>query len=111
MPRSEVVSVLLTGHLGYIGSVMAEHLTRLGYCVSGLDSGYFADCTLVPSRVEIPESRMDLREVTIGDVQGFDAVVHLAALSNDPIGNLDERWTEEINHEATVRLAELAREA
>ena len=51
MPRSEVVSVLLTGHLGYIGSVMAEHLTRLGYRVSGLDSGYFADCTLVPSRV------------------------------------------------------------
>lgn len=111
MPASDISSVLLTGHLGYIGSVMAEHFTRLGYRVVGLDTGYFADCTLVPDRVEIPESRKDIREVTGDDVQGFDAVVHLAALSNDPIGNLDERWTEEINHEATVRLAELAREA
>jgi nucleoside-diphosphate-sugar epimerase len=104
-------SILLTGHLGYIGSVMARYLSEAGYRVVGLDTGYFAECTLVPDRQRIPEVRKDIRDLTADDVRGFDAVIHLAALSNDPIGNLDERWTEEINHEATVRLAELAREA
>lgn len=103
--------VLLTGHLGYIGSVLADHLVQDGYDVTGLDTGYFAECTLVPPGPAIPEIRKDIRDLTTADVRGFDAVIHLAALSNDPIGNLDERWTEEINHESSVRLAELAREA
>jgi nucleoside-diphosphate-sugar epimerase len=111
MTAAEPLSILLTGHLGYIGSVMAAHLAESGHRVHGLDTGYFADCRLVPDAVDIPETRKDIRDLTIADLRGFDAVVHLAALSNDPIGNLDGRWTEEINCDATVRLAELAREA
>ncbi len=111
MSASNVTSVLLTGHRGYIGSIMAEHLVRAGHRVVGLDTGYFGDCTLVPDRVEIPEVRKDIRDVELDDVRGFDAVIHLAALSNDPIGNVNARWTEDINHLASVRLAELARDA
>jgi nucleoside-diphosphate-sugar epimerase len=103
--------VLLTGHLGYIGSVMAPMLVEAGYDVVGLDSGLFADCTLVPDVARIPEIPRDLRDVRPGDLDGFDAVVHLGALSNDPIGNLDESWTRDINDLASVRLAQLARDA
>jgi nucleoside-diphosphate-sugar epimerase len=104
-------AVLLTGHRGYIGSVMAPHLLEQGYDVVGLDTGYYDDCTLIPDPVEIPALRKDLRDLTPDDVKSFYAVIHLGALSNDPIGNLNERWTEAINHEASVRLAGLAREA
>jgi nucleoside-diphosphate-sugar epimerase len=103
--------VLITGHEGYIGSVMAPGLREQGHDVVGLDTGYFADCTLAPGEAEVPAVRKDIRDLEPGDLQAFDAVVHLAALSNDPIGNLNEGWTEEINYEASVRLAELAREA
>jgi nucleoside-diphosphate-sugar epimerase len=102
--------VLLTGHKGYIGSVMVPHLLSAGFDLVGLDTGYFNDCTLVPDAVDIPEIRKDIRDVVADDLKGFYAVVHLAALSNDPIGNLDEGWTTDINHSATVRLAELARD-
>jgi nucleoside-diphosphate-sugar epimerase len=103
--------ILMTGHRGYIGSVMAPYLSKHGYDVVGLDTGYFDDCTLVPDPMPIPEIRKDIRDVVPGDVKSFYAVIHLAALSNDPIGNLDETWTEQINHDSTVRLAELARAA
>lgn len=103
--------VLLTGHRGYIGSVMAPYLMGQDYDVVGLDSGYFNECTLVPDQIEIPEIRKDIRDLVPDDLVSFYAVIHLAALSNDPIGNLDEKWTDEINCRASVRLAELAREA
>jgi nucleoside-diphosphate-sugar epimerase len=103
--------ILLTGHRGYIGSVMAPYLLDRGYGVVGLDTGYYDDCTLVPDPSQVPELRRDLRDLVREDVRGFDAVIHLGALSNDPIGNLNEEWTETINHEASVRLAELARDA
>jgi len=103
--------VLLTGHMGYLGAVMAPYLLEQGYDVVGLDTGYFEDCNLVPDPVSIPTIRKDIRDLHPDDVKNFYAIVHLAALSNDPIGNLDEGWTEEINHESSVRLAELAREA
>jgi nucleoside-diphosphate-sugar epimerase len=103
--------VLMTGHRGYIGSVMAPHLQSLGFEVVGLDTGYFDECTLVPDPSPVPEIRKDIRELVPSDLAGFDAVVHLAALSNDPIGNLDETWTAQINHLGSVRLAELARDA
>ena len=103
--------VLITGHRGYLGAVMAPHLLQQGYDVVGLDTGYFDDCTLVPDPLEIPAIRKDIRDVVVEDLKGFFAVIHLAALSNDPIGNLDEAWTDEINYRASVRLAELAREA
>lgn len=103
--------VLVTGHNGYLGSVMAPHLVSNGFEVSGLDTGYFSECTLVPDPAQIPAVKKDLRDLTPGDLEGFDAVVHLAALSNDPIGNLNDSWTEEINYLASVKLAELAKAA
>jgi nucleoside-diphosphate-sugar epimerase len=103
--------ILITGSNGYIGSIMAPWFCNQGYDVVGLDIGYFARCTLVPDTVDIPTIHKDLRDVTARDLAGFDAVIHLAALSNDPIGNLNEAWTREINCEGTVRLAMLAKQA
>jgi len=77
----------------------------------GLDAGYFDDCRLVPELVSVTSRRSDLRDLEPADLKGFDAVVHLAALSNDPIGNLNPVWTDEINFRGSVRLAELARAA
>jgi nucleoside-diphosphate-sugar epimerase len=101
--------VLVTGHDGYLGSVMVPYLRDAGHEVVGLDTGYFAECTLVPDRAEIPSIRKDIRDLVPADLEGFHAVVHLAALSNDPIGNLNEAWTEEINFRASVQLARLAK--
>lgn len=103
--------ILITGHRGYIGSVMAPYLLPLGYDVVGLDTGYFDLCTFVPDPIEIPQIRKDIRDLIPDDVKSFDTVVHLAALSNDPIGNLNPGWTEEINYRSSFRLAEMAREA
>jgi nucleoside-diphosphate-sugar epimerase len=103
--------VLITGHNGYLGSVMAPLFAQAGYDVAGLDTGYFDHCTLVPDPVRLPRIAKDIRDVNGKDLRGFHAVIHLAALSNDPIGNLDAGWTRQINYEGTVRLAELARSA
>ncbi len=103
--------VLVTGHNGYIGSVLAPTFAQAGHEVVGLDTGYYNPCALVPESAEIPWLRKDIRNIELSDLKGFDAVVHLAALSNDPIGNMNEKWTEEINHYSSVRLAELAKEA
>jgi nucleoside-diphosphate-sugar epimerase len=103
--------VLVTGHNGYIGSVMVPALVKAGYEVVGLDTGYFGSCTLVPDTVKVPYVRKDIRNLDAGDLRGFNAVIHLAALSNDPIGNLDEGWTRQINYESSVRLAEYAKTA
>jgi len=103
--------VLLTGHEGYIGSVMTGHLLAAGYEVIGLDTGYFTECTLTSPSNGVPTIRKDLRDLTAQDVSGAYAVVHLAALSNDPIGNLNDTWTKEINCDSSARLAELARTA
>ena len=103
--------VLVTGHRGYLGSVMAPYLMERGYDVVGLDSGYFDEGTITADPVPVPSIRKDIRDLVPADLRAFFAVIHLAALSNDPIGNLDETWTEEINHRSSVRLAELAREA
>jgi nucleoside-diphosphate-sugar epimerase len=106
-----VTRILLTGHEGYIGSVMAPALVDAGYDVVGLDSGYFRDCTLVSSDTAVRSLSKDIRDLEPADLDGFHAVIHLAALSNDPIGNLNSAWTEQINFRASVTLAELAREA
>jgi nucleoside-diphosphate-sugar epimerase len=103
--------VLVTGHTGYIGSVMVPHLLEAGFDVVGLDTGYFENCTLVPDKASAPAIKRDIRDLVPEDLAGCDAIIHLAALSNDPIGNLVEQWTEEINLEGSVRLAELAKEA
>jgi nucleoside-diphosphate-sugar epimerase len=103
--------VLITGHNGYIGSVMSRLFSEAGYEVVGVDTGYFQRCSLLSDSDDVPWIRKDIRDLKPYDLSGFDAVVHLAALSNDPIGNLQAEWTEEINYLASVRLAELAKAA
>jgi nucleoside-diphosphate-sugar epimerase len=106
-----VVNVLVTGHTGYIGTVMVPVLLAAGHDVVGLDTGFFKDCRLSVSPAVPREIVRDLRRVEARDLEGIDAIVHLAALSNDPLGDLDPRLTHDINHLASVRLAQLAREA
>ncbi|MGW0808395.1 NAD-dependent epimerase/dehydratase family protein [Nonomuraea sp. NPDC002799] len=103
--------ILLTGHQGYLGSVMAPVLAAAGHEVIGLDSGLFADCVLGPMPDDPPGERADLRDVPAELLRGVDAVAHLAALSNDPLGSLAPDLTYDINHHASVRLARLARDA
>jgi nucleoside-diphosphate-sugar epimerase len=103
--------VLLTGHQGYIGAVAGPLLQSSGHEVIGLDTNLFAGCEFGDAVADIPEVRKDIRDLTQADLEGFDAVVHLAALSNDPLGNLNSDLTYDINHRASVRLAELARAA
>ncbi len=103
--------ILLTGHKGYIGAVAGPMLRAAGHEVVGLDADLFAGCEFGEAAPEIPEIRKDIRDLTKADLEGFDAVVHLAALSNDPLGNLDATLTYDINHLASVRLAELAKAA
>jgi len=103
--------VLVTGHKGYIGTVLTPMLLERGYEVIGLDSDLFEDCTFGEPPVEVPEIRKDIRDVEESDLHGVDAVMHLAGLSNDPLGDLDPQLTYEINYLASVRLAMLARQA
>jgi nucleoside-diphosphate-sugar epimerase len=90
---------------------MTPVFASAGHDVVGLDTGYFDECSLPGERPSVAEIRKDIRDLTSSDLAGFDAVVHLAALSNDPIGNLNNDWTASINRDASIRLAELAREA
>lgn len=105
------MKVLVTGHNGYIGSVMVPMLQAAGHEVMGLDSYLFETCTLGADIADIPAVRMDVRDVQASDLEGFDAIIHLAALSNDPLGDLNPQCTFDINHRASVRLARLARQA
>jgi len=103
--------IMLTGHKGYIGAVAGPVLQAAGHEVVGLDSDLFGGCEFGQPAPPIPEIRKDLRDLTREDLLGFDAVLHFAALSNDPLGDLDPQLTYDINHRASVRLAELAKAA
>jgi nucleoside-diphosphate-sugar epimerase len=106
-----VVKVLVTGHEGYIGSVLCPLLREHGHAVIGLDTGYFDGCDFIEPPGPVPTIRQDVRDLRPSDLEGIDAVIHLAALSNDPMGQFDPQLTDVINHRASVRLAELARAA
>jgi len=105
--------VLVTGHLGYIGTVMVPMLLKSGHEVVGLDSNLYESCTFAAggSIADVPHIRKDIRDAEPNDFDGIDAVIHLAALSNDPLGNLNPDITYSINHRASVRLAQLAKDA
>lgn len=103
--------VLVTGHNGYIGSVMVPFLQLGGHEVVGLDTYLYEDCTFGRPIPDVTAMRMDLRDITPMDLAGFDAVIHLAALCNDPLGNLNPGSTFDINHLASVRLAKAAKAA
>lgn len=103
--------ILITGHNGYLGAVMSPHLVSEGYDIVGMDTGFFGECTLVPDSGKVNAIKKDIRDLSPKDLENFDAVIHLAALSNDPIGNLNDSWTEEINYQASMKLAEFSRAA
>src|ERR1700737_3160288 len=116
------VRVLVTGHDGYLGAVMVPVLRLAGHEVVGLDTGFFAGGSFLQTSHPDPAPqggrakpfmaiRKDIRDVTEGDLARIEAVVHLAALCNDPLGDLNPEWTREINHVASVRLARLAKAA
>jgi nucleoside-diphosphate-sugar epimerase len=102
---------LVTGHNGYIGSVLVPLLQQAGHHVVGLDSDLFEACTFGPEPPEVEALQRDVRDVESEDLVGFDAVIHLAAVCNDPVGDLNPQATYDINHLASVRVAEKAKEA
>jgi len=102
--------VLVTGHLGFIGAVMVPMVQRAGHDVAGLDTGLYDGCDFGAPAPQVQEIRADIRDVGGSLLRGYDAIIHLAALSNDPLGDLDAQLTFDINHLATVRLARLARD-
>ncbi len=105
------MKVLVTGHRGYIGVEMVPALREAGHEVVGLDTGLFDECDFLAPPDEVPNVNVDLRDVTPAHLQGFGAVVHLAALSNDPLGDLNKTITYDINQHASFRLAQAAKKA
>ena len=108
--------VLVTGNNGYIGTVMVPMLIKQGFEVTGLDSDLYEGCVFGDASVsgaisKIKYAKKDVRDVQLSDLKGIDAVVHLCALSNDPLGNLNPKVTYEINYEGSVKLARLAKKA
>ena len=105
------MKVLVTGHKGYIGSVLVPMLLERGHDVTGLDSDLFAECTYTGEPARVPEHLGDVRDAPASVLAGKDAVIHLAGLSNDPLGDYDPSLTDDINHLASVRMAQLAKQA
>lgn len=103
--------VLVTGNKGYIGSVLCPQLEEAGYEVAGLDTGFFQGCEFLPFKLPLKQVTKDVRAVEKEDLAGVDYLIHLAALSNDPLGEINPDLTKDINYQASVRLAELARQA
>jgi nucleoside-diphosphate-sugar epimerase len=103
--------VLVTGHNGYIGCSLLPLLQGAGHEVVGLDNYLYETCTFGPDVTDVPALRKDIRDVEQGDLEGFDAVIHLAAISNDPVGDLNPEATYQINHRAASRLGALAKAA
>jgi nucleoside-diphosphate-sugar epimerase len=103
--------VLVTGHHGYIGTVLVPLATSAGHDVVGLDSDLFAPCVFGDAPADVPSLRKDVRDVEVADLEGFDAVLHLAAVCNDPVGNLNPQTTYDINQIASAQLAAKAKQA
>jgi nucleoside-diphosphate-sugar epimerase len=103
--------ILVTGHLGYIGTVLVPMLQAEGYEVTGLDTDLYRGCTFGSGLAQVPNIAKDIRDVQLDDLKDFNAICHLAALSNDSLGNLNPELTDQINYKASVRLAELAKTA
>jgi len=105
------MNILVTGHAGYIGTILTRMLLESGHQVVGIDTGLFEKCTFGIDPVPIPCINCDIRDLTVTQLATFDAVAHLAGVCNDPLGDLLPETTFAINNDATIRLAELAREA
>ncbi|MDD4979805.1 MAG: NAD(P)-dependent oxidoreductase [Candidatus Omnitrophica bacterium] len=105
------MNILVTGNRGYIGAVLTEMLLGLGYNVTGYDTDYYAGSEICALHQPIKQKKKDIRDVSTEDLDGIDAIIHLAALSNDPLGQLDPYLTEEINFKGTMKLANYAKKA
>ena len=104
--------VVITGCDGYLGALLGPELLRNGHTVKGIDTGFYREGTLYRASGAIPQIiTKDIRQVSVDDLRGFEAIVHMAELSNDPLGQLAPDITHEINHQGSVRLAHLAKEA
>jgi len=103
--------VLITGHNGYIGSILTPMAQAAGHQVVGLDNYLFGNCGFGHDVPDVSSLDKDIRDVEREDLEGFDAVIHLAGISNDPVGDLNPECTYDINHRASVHLARLAKEA
>lgn len=106
-----IMKVLVTGHLGYIGTILTPMLLKDGYDVVGMDSDLYRASTFGEGLVEVPSINKDIRDATASDFEGVDAVLHLAGLSNDPLGSINKDLTYDINYRASVNLARVAKEA
>jgi nucleoside-diphosphate-sugar epimerase len=107
------MKIFLTGHLGYIGTVMTPMLQAAGHDVTGCDRDFYGRCTFTQGGTiaSVPTIHKDIRDLQRSDLEGFDAVIHLAALSNDPLSNLNRDTTYAINHRGSVHVAETAKSA
>ncbi|MBI2542900.1 MAG: SDR family oxidoreductase [Candidatus Aenigmarchaeota archaeon] len=105
------MKVLVTGSEGYVGTVLVRQLVEKGYDVTGLDTGYYGDCNIVDPNIEIPIIRKDVRDISSIDLQNVDAILHLAAMSNDPLSFFNPEITMDINFKASLNLAALAKKA
>ena len=103
--------VLVTGHKGYIGTVLIPMLLAAGHEVVGMDTDFYEKSTFGAHLQTIPDIKKDIRDVELRDLEGFEAVIHLAGLSNDPLGNLNPHLTFEINHISSVKLAKFSKQA
>ena len=103
--------ILVTGHLGYIGTILTPMLLSEGHEVIGMDSDLYRASTFGEAPVLVPNIQKDIRDAVVEDFKGIDAVMHLAALSNDPLGSIDRDLTLSINHRGSVHLAKLAKQA
>lgn len=106
-----MMKVLVTGSNGYIGTILVPMLIEKGHEVVGLDSDLYEQCTFVGEIKEFPLIKKDIRNVQKEELRGFNAIIHLAGLSNDPLGDYRPELTEEINEKASIRLAKMAKEA
>ena len=104
------MKVLVTGNKGYIGTVLVEMLLQKSHEVIGYDTDYYKNCDLIEYISPVKQITKDIRDISIDDLDGIDAVIHLAALSNDPLGELAPELTDIINYKASVKLAKYAKD-